>query len=303
MSDEPRIYTVSSIKSFVAGGVGGILYIVIGHPLDTIKVRLQTASCMLPGATPLYKGAVDCFRKIITTGGIMGLYRGMGVPIVAATPICAVGFLGYNWGTNLFAADPTHVKNHEVFLAGMFSGALTTLITAPVDRIKCLLQVQSLSSAGGGYKRPADVIRQLYQEGGVVCLFRGTIATLLRDIPASGVYFLSYEWIKTALQNSTDSSEQLSVWRTVLAGGMAGIFDWIVAFPPDTLKSRYQTAPEGRYPNGLRSVFSEMMAKEGLLSLYRGMTPVLLRAFPANAACFLGYEATLRFLHYLLPSW
>jgi Mitochondrial carrier protein len=42
-------------------------------------------------------------------------------------------------------------------------------------------------------------------------------------------------------------------------------------------------APEGKYPNGIRSVFTEMMREEGILALYRGVTPVMLRAFPANA--------------------
>jgi len=42
-------------------------------------------------------------------------------------------------------------------------------------------------------------------------------------------------------------------------------------------------APEGKYPNGVRSVFMELIREEGLLALYKGVTPVMLRAFPANA--------------------
>jgi hypothetical protein len=33
----------------------------------------------------------------------------------------------------------------------------------------------------------------------------------------------------------------LSAWRTLFAGGMAGIANWVVAIPPDVLKSRFQT--------------------------------------------------------------
>lgn len=50
------------------------------------------------------------------------------------------------------------------------------------------------------------------------------------------------------------------------------------------------SAPEGTYPNGLKDVFRELMRKEGPLALYKGITPVMLRAFPANAACFVGFE-------------
>lgn len=113
--------------------------------------------------------------------------------------------------------------------------------------------------------------------------------------------------------------KDLSVWRTLVAGGTAGIFNWLVAIPPDVLKSRLQigeesslifgdllqssitlwmwydllinltmhlvllTAPEGKYPNGMRSVLAELMREEGIFALYKGVTPVLLRAFPANA--------------------
>ncbi|KAF6767972.1 hypothetical protein AHF37_08802 [Paragonimus kellicotti] len=88
----------------------------------------------------------------------------------------------------------------------------------------------------------------------------------LFNVPASGAYFLSYEWIKELLRKSTDSGDHLSVGKTLCSPA-----------------SRYQSAPEGRYPKGIRSVFTEMIAKEGFLALYKGVTPVLLRAFPANA--------------------
>lgn len=51
----------------------------------------------------------------------------------------------------------------------------------------------------------------------------------------------------------------------------------------------YVSAPEGHYPKGIRSVFTELRAKEGFFGLYRGITPVMLRAFPANAVGLLFY--------------
>ncbi|XP_036347864.1 congested-like trachea protein [Rhagoletis pomonella] len=60
--------------------------------------------------------------------------------------------------------------------------------------------------------------------------------------------------------------------------------------PADVLKSRLQTAPAGTYPKGVRSVFKDLMRTDGPLALYRGVTPIMLRAFPANAACFFGIE-------------
>ena len=82
------------------------------------------------------------------------------------------------------------------------------------------------------------------------------------------------------------------------AGGLAGIFNWAVAIPPDVLKSRLQTAPEGihinkfiiwmfskfynqlkigKYPNGVRDVFRTLIKEEGITAMYKGCTPVFLR--------------------------
>lgn len=61
-------------------------------------------------------------------------------------------------------------------------------------------------------------------------------------------------------------------------------------------------APEGTYPNGLRDVFRNLMKNEGPLALYKGIIPVFLRAFPANAACFVGFEMCKKFLNFLFPK-
>ena len=152
------------------------------------------------------------------------------------------------------------------------------------------------------FKGPIDCGRYLYRQGGLSSVYKGTCATLMRDMPASGVYFMSYEWLQTILTPEGKTRSDISVSRTLFAGGMAGIFNWMVAIPPDVLKSRLQTAPEGMYPNGVRDVFRSIIREEGIATLYRGATPVFLRAFPANAACFMGYELAKKFLNYIFPN-
>lgn len=46
------------------------------------------------------------------------------------------------------------------------------------------------------YKGPIDVVKKLYKESGIRSIYKGTVATLLRDVPASGMYFMTYESIK-----------------------------------------------------------------------------------------------------------
>ncbi|UYV65141.1 SLC25A20 [Cordylochernes scorpioides] len=237
--------------------------------------------------------------------GFLGLYKGMAAPLAGVTPMFAVCFFGYGVGRKLQQKTPDQeLAPHQIFQAGMLSGVFTTAIMVPGERIKCLLQIQAASQDPTTikYKGPIDCATKLYREGGIRSIYKGTAATLLRDVPASGMYFMSYELLKKALTPAGKSPADLSVGATLFAGGMAGIFNWMVAIPPDVLKSRLQTAPEGTYPNGIRDVFRKTMKEEGIRALYKGTTPVMLRAFPANAACFLGFELTLKFLNYIAPN-
>lgn len=278
------------VKEFIAGGFGGSCLVLVGHPLDTIKVRLQTMPDVKPGQSPVYTGTMDCTKKIIAKEGFKGLYKGMFAPIIGVTPMYAICFLGFGVGKSLQTPSLPNgeYSSRQIFSSGLMAGVFTTGIMAPGERVKCLLQIQSGEGATKKYNGFSDCVKKLYAEGGIRSIYKGTIATLLRDVPASGVYFMTYEWLKKLVADP-DNPGSLSPMRTVFAGGMAGIFNWCVALPIDVGKSRYQTAPEGKYKN-LLAVYKELVQKDGIRAFYKGATPVLLRAFPANAACFLGYE-------------
>ncbi|KRY75318.1 Protein dif-1 [Trichinella pseudospiralis] len=280
------------LRNFLAGGIGGVCCVVTGHPFDTIKVRLQTASTATGGFGP---STLSCLKKTVVDEGILALYKGMAAPVVGVAPLFALYFFGCSIGKRLQQANADEqLSIIKTFNAGALSGMMTTLIVAPGERIKCLLQVQHQHQRSEAqYAGPVDVFKKLYKEGGIRSIYRGTVATLLRDVPASGAYLATYEFLMRSMTSSDDTGE-LSVSKTLLAGGVAGLANWAVALPQDVLKSRLQIAPSGMYPNGMRDVARQLIREEGPLALYRGFTPVMLRAFPANAACFLGYEIAMK---------
>lgn len=59
---------------------------------------------------------------------------------------------------------------------------------------------------------------------------------------------MTYEYLKKLFAGP---ERTLSPLATLTAGGFAGIANWAVCLPPDVLKSRLQTAPEGKYPDGI----------------------------------------------------
>ncbi|KAF8375073.1 hypothetical protein PRIPAC_81502, partial [Pristionchus pacificus] len=280
---------------FMAGGVGGICTVLVGHPFDTVKVRLQTMPMPAPGQKPLFAGALDCCKQTMAKEGVFALYKGMAAPLVASTPLFAVFFGGCAIGKYIQQKSPdeemTVLQNAN---SGAIAGVLMAAVMVPGERIKCLLQVQSAGHAPTGvhYDGPIDVVKKLYKQGGIASIYRGTAATLLRDIPASAAYLSVYEYVKKRLAGE-DNASKLSPGATLMAGGLAGVANWSVCMPADVLKSRLQTAAEGKYPGGIRDALKEVLREEGPKGLFKGFTPVMLRAFPANAACFFGLELSL----------
>jgi len=289
------------LKQVLAGGVGGMCLVFVGQPFDTIKVRIQTME-VVKGKEPPYKGVIDCAVKTMRKEGAFSLYKGMAAPLYGVTPMYMLCFFGYGIGKQIFTTEEMfkRLSPTDLFyigLAGATSGLFTTPILAPGERLKCVLQVQG-QRGENKFKGPMDLLKHLYRTGGIRSVGRGFWATMARDSLASMFYFSSYEVMKRLLIKPGQTTTEY-ILGTLTAGGMAGIFNWLACLPIDTLKSKYQTAPDGKYPHGIRSVFREIMRTDGFFSLYRGFSAVMIRAFPANAACFLGYETTMKFLNNL----
>ncbi|KAF3927948.1 Mitoferrin-2 [Dactylellina cionopaga] len=275
---------VSGIRSLIAGGVGGVCAVVVGHPFDLVKVRMQTAE------KGVYTGTLDVVKKTLAKEGLRrGLYAGVSAPLVGVTPMFAVSFWGYDMGKKIVLAT-SEVKDGQfttaqISAAGFFSAIPMTLITAPFERVKVLLQIQGQSSGPKKYANGLDVVRQLYTEGGIRSVFRGSFATLARDGPGSAAYFAAYEYTKRALTPA--GSTEMSLPAIIAAGGAAGIAMWVSIFPIDTVKSKLQSA-EGKVTVG--GIVRELYGKGGVKAFFPGLTPALLRAVPANAATFVGVE-------------
>ena len=118
--------------------------------------------------------------------------------------------------------------------AGFFSAIPMTVITAPFERIKIVLQIQGQAQGNQKqYNGGFDALRGIYREGGlrsgtflcvellIMTVFRGSLATIARDGPGSATYFAVYEYTKRKL---TPEGKALSLPAVIMAGGLAGTF-------------------------------------------------------------------------------
>lgn len=299
IASSPKAKPDSALKSFLSGGVGGLCVVLVGHPLDLVKVKIQTGKAS--GDASVF----SMIRKTFATEGITGLYRGVSAPLVAVTPMFAICFWGYDMGKKIVKNADKEYKGDagsypftikQLCVAGGLSALPATVFMAPSERLKCLLQIHPEK-----YNGLMDCAKKVYAEGGIRSVYRGTAATLLRDVPGSVIYFGTYELIKKGLmdlQNIDPKSGSLSPLTIMCAGGFAGMANWAAIIPIDVLKSRFQTAPPGTY-SGIVDVYRHLMKKEGPSALVSGMRPALIRAFPANAACFFGMEVAKKAFAFL----
>jgi solute carrier family 25 carnitine/acylcarnitine transporter 20/29 len=310
VEEAPKAKSESQLKSFISGGVGGACCVLVGHPLDLVKVRMQT------GGASASTSVFGMLSKTLRNEGVKGIYRGVSAPLTAVSPMFAVSFWSYDIGQRMVKsygqwgmtpdekAQKYTLSMAEICAAGAISSIPTTGIMAPSERIKCLLQVQANEVEKGGkarYTGMLDCAKQVLNEGGVQSLYKGTVATLARDIPGTVAYFGMYELAKRELmkaQGIDPNKGQLSPLAVLTAGGLAGMACWTVGIPADVIKSRYQTAPEGKY-DGIVHVYKDLIKEEGYAGLFRGIRPALIRAFPANAACFLGMEVSRKMLGFM----
>lgn len=258
----------------------------------TSAAGTSTSSANTKGPT-----ATSIARTIVAREGIQGLYRGMSAPLIGVTPIFAVCFWAYDVGKQLIRSIRGYEKDYtlsltEIGIAGAFSAIPTTAIMAPGERIKVLLQTSRTS--GMNFQGPKDVVKHILKTGGIRSLFAGSTATLLRDGSGSFAYFAVYEGIKRYL--TPTGSQSLSPTAVIIGGGFAGVCNWLVAIPFDTIKSRIQMATNQQQSTSVFTVGKTLIREEGTKALFKGIGPALLRAFPANAASFMGMELSRAFL-------
>ncbi|PON45348.1 Mitochondrial substrate/solute carrier [Parasponia andersonii] len=288
------------LKDLTSGTVGGAAQLIVGHPFDTIKVKLQSQPVPPPGQPPKYAGAIDAVKQTLAAEGPRGLYKGMGAPLATVAAFNAVLFSVRGQMEALLRSEPgVPLTVNQQIICGAGAGVAVSILACPTELIKCRLQAQSAlaDSASAGvavkYGGPLDVARQvLRSEGGVRGLFKGLVPTLAREVPGNAVMFGVYEAVKQYLAGGTDTSG-LGRGSLIVAGGLAGGSFWFSVYPTDVVKSVIQV-DDYKNPkfSGSIDAFRKIVASEGVKGLYKGFGPAMARSVPANAACFLAYEVT-----------
>lgn len=284
-----------------AGGFAGGLATFVTYPLHVVRRRMQVQASQ---DVNRYSGVIDALTKIKTKEGLAGFYKGITLSAIKGPVGLGISFTVNDLIKRYFlkqveeAPDdvlPATVTGGEIsdirsltaletMCAGGIAGGLAKTIIAPGDRVKILYQVNpdrkfSLTSA----MRTAN---KIVQHSGVVGLWRGNGATLLRVIPHSAISYMTYERYQTIIMQMQGETSG-NITNRFFAGAAAGATATTITYPLDLLRARmaahWSTQP--MYTNYLYAI-SHIVNQEGLTVLWHGLWPTLLGVMPYAGLSF-----------------
>ncbi|XP_007899511.1 solute carrier family 25 member 48 isoform X2 [Callorhinchus milii] len=217
------------LDDFLAGWIGGAASVIVGHPLDTVKARLQAGEG--------YKNTLQCVLRIFKNEHAVGFFKGLSFPLASVALYNSLA-LGVFSNTQRLICQYRYGECRQtpsladLTAASAVVGLVTVTIGAPVDLVKIRLQMQTQPVSTGtiswGTSTPMDVIksrlqadgvletkykgvlhciRQSYHKEGLRVFFRGTTVNAIRGFPMSAAMFLGYELSLKAIRGQQTEPE------------------------------------------------------------------------------------------------
>ena len=203
-------------KGFVGGTVSGLTKLLVGHPFDTVKIRLQCD----PGR---YAGPIACLRSLVRHESVWAVYKGCVPPAIGwmVTDSVLLGSL-HTYRRMLMRWHPQRERLPVALqgLAGVGAGWTNAFVTAPVELLKTKLQMQRtrFSARAAEFTSTYDCARQVVRYTGVCGLWRALPATLLFRT-SFGPMFASYDVCQRAL----------GAWAQPYREGASWTYAWLVS--------------------------------------------------------------------------
>ncbi|KAH9951010.1 mitochondrial carrier [Amylocystis lapponica] len=258
----------ASAYNFVQGGIAGAFGATIVYPIDlgeSTMAWMQNQRSTVVGQL-LYKNSLDCVRKVLRNEGFVGFYRGLGPQLIGVAPEKAIK-LTVNDLIRGRAMDPEtgRIKLAWELIAGGTAGGCQ------------VIQGEAAKLEGAAPKGAVHIIRQL----GLLGLYKGASACLLRDIPFSAIYFPAYSHLKRDVFHEGYNGKQLSFLETLTSAAVA-----------DVVKTRLQVeARTGQtHYKGLVDAFVKIYQEEGFKAFFKGGPARIVRSSPQFGFTLVAYE-------------
>lgn len=170
-------------------------------------------------------------------------------------------------------------------ISGLFSGSIAKLFTHPIDTVKAKIQVET------GKSKILNVFQTTMKNEGLRGLYKGLPVSIVGSMPASVLYFGSYEWAKKKLLTFKNFS-QGEFLMYFLGGMFAETISCLIYVPVDVIKERRQVQNNLKsyaYKSDLDALVT-ILNQEKLRGLYKAYGATVLSFGPMSAFYFMFYE-------------
>ncbi|XP_027100639.1 mitochondrial succinate-fumarate transporter 1 [Coffea arabica] len=276
--------TIPLYMKAISGSLGGIVEASCLQPIDVIKTRLQL------DRSGNYKGIIHCGSTIVQNEGVRALWKGL-------TPFATHLTLKYALRMGSNAVLQSAFKDSETgklspqgrLLSGFGAGVLEALIiVTPFEVVKIRLQQQrGLKPELMKYKGPIHCARTVIREEGLRGLWAGATPTVMRNGTNQAAMFTAKNAFDVILWKKHEGDGKvLQPWQSMISGFLAGTAGPVCTGPFDVVKTRLmaqsRSGGELKY-KGMFHAISTIYAEEGLLALWKGLLPRLMRIPPGQA--------------------
>ncbi|MEQ2254745.1 hypothetical protein ILYODFUR_006704 [Ilyodon furcidens] len=195
----------------------------------------------------------------------------------------------FDVGENLMIPDEFTMEEKQTgmwwrhLVAGGGAGAISRTCTAPLDRLKVMMQVYGTRTNN---MCMMSGLMQMIKEGGMRSLWRGNGVNIIKIAPESALKFMAYEQIKRLIGSN---KETLSILERFVAGSLAGVIAQSTIYPMEVLKTRLALRKTGQYA-GISDCAKQIFRKEGLGAFYKGYVPNMLGIIPYAGIDLAVYE-------------
>lgn len=197
------------------------------------------------------------------------------------------------WGSfyrNLFGVEKA--TQGLSILTGATAGATEAFVVVPFELVKIRLQDKKSAHL---YDGTIDCVKKIVKQEGVLALYNGLEATMMRHITWNAGYFGVIFQVKTQLPKP--DGKQAELINNFVAGSIGGTFGTVLNTPFDVVKSRIQNSPRvagsiPKYNWAIPSLFV-VGREEGLRALYKGFLPKVLRLGPGGGILLAVYTALM----------
>ncbi|WWC97275.1 hypothetical protein V866_004154 [Kwoniella sp. B9012] len=234
--------------------------------------------------------------------GIRGLWKGVGTAITMGIPSSAIYMLGYEHLLTVVSPYFTGSLTPAPLIAGSLARTLSATVISPIEMFRTRLQaLPSVERGTPTYASTAKDMTQLVQTKGVTILWRGLGPTLWRDVPFSGIYWASFELLKSYLISPSSPLPPLSpITTSFISGFVSGTLSAIVTQPFDVLKTRRQVfnpSPECVTTRAATIPLAmHVIRTEGWQALFAGLSARCGKVAPACGLMIACYEGVGRWL-------